>query len=531
MIPEAGVGRTQRWEVFLSRKTTVRLGLLAFTLFYFTDVCLRASAKYFWYDELLTLYFSRLPDLHSLWGALQTGLESNPPGFHLLTRATESIFGEGLIATRLPEIVAFWVLCLCLFKFVERRAGALAGFVAMTLPMLTGAYFYAYEARPLILVVSCASIALLCWDQAVGVARDKRWLFGFSGALLTAFMLHCYAILLVIPFGITKCCRDIRDRRIDWPFWFALTVPLIPALLLYLPLLRAFRSSSEGTDFSTFYGAVWPEVIKFYSLLLLPCTAVILLAFPLFAWDSTMTRSEARSDAYQFTWSDALLCLGFVALPAFGVLVGQIVHSPYFGRYFLSAVLGLCIPFAIITGVSRNCKWLVSVILLTIVFGITLNFCRLLRHRLTGTGEALEEPSTKYELSTTVGRPLETYPFIGQLSRDTKPIAVLEPLDFLYLLQYAPQLTPRLYYIHSSERDESLKGLRAFRRWSPVKYNPVLLGPDFVRLHPDFYIYSDLVHIEEFHRLCRLAAVESFQAQGKHFLAHMDGMRPANSQR
>ncbi|HEX4164461.1 MAG TPA: glycosyltransferase family 39 protein [Bryobacteraceae bacterium] len=506
----------------------MRLSLLAFSLFYFADVCLRASAKYFWYDEILTLYFSRFPNLHSLWGALQTGLESNPPGFHLLTRASETVFGEGLIATRLPEIVAFWVLCLCFFKFVERRAGAPAGFIAMSLPMLTGAYFYAYEARPLIIVVAFAAIALLCWDNALGGYRDKRWLFGFSFALLTAFMLHCYAILIVIPFGIVELVRNVKNRRIDWPFWIALTAPLIPATLLYLPLLKAFRKAAQGTDFSTFYGAVWPEVIKFYGFLLLPCAAILLLALSLFARDRVMTRAATRTEISQsyFTWSDALVCLGFAALPAFGVILGQIVHSPYFGRYFLSAIIGFCIPFAITAGAGRNKRWIVPVLLCAIVFGLGVNFARLVRHRMTGTGETLEEPSTKAYLSTTAGKPLNSYPLVTHLDGDSKPIAVLEPTDFLYLLQYAPQLASRLYYIHSSDRDESFRGLRAFRPWSPVKYNPVLAGPQFIRLHPDFYIYSDVLHIEEFYRLSHLASIQAFQAREQHFLASMQAKTP-----
>ena len=132
----AEVKRLRRHDLFRTRINGAWLAVAAFTILYFADVCLRASAKYFWYDELLSLYFARLPNLHSLWGALQTGIDSNPPGFDLLNRAVRAVFGEGLIAMRLPEIIGFWVMCLCLFKFVERRAGILAGVIAMTLPML-----------------------------------------------------------------------------------------------------------------------------------------------------------------------------------------------------------------------------------------------------------------------------------------------------------------------------------------------------------------------------------------------------------
>src|SRR5690349_18198356 len=199
-VNAVAVGKAKQLRAFWDEKRNIHLGILAFTIFYFTDVCLRASAKYFWYDEILTVYFSRFSSFTQLWGALHSGIESNPPAFHVLTRASEAIFGENLIGTRMPEIVSFWVLCLCLFYFVNRRAGAAAGFVAMMLPMLTGAYFYAYEARPLIILVALGSMALLCWDNAVGLERpitgpNRRWLIGFSFCLLAALMLHCYGVL------------------------------------------------------------------------------------------------------------------------------------------------------------------------------------------------------------------------------------------------------------------------------------------------------------------------------------------------
>src|SRR5579875_327267 len=74
--------------------------LAAFSVFYFADVLLRASEKYFWCDELFTLYLCRASPA-SLWHALQVGMDSNPPLFYALTKASNAIFGEGLIGTRM----------------------------------------------------------------------------------------------------------------------------------------------------------------------------------------------------------------------------------------------------------------------------------------------------------------------------------------------------------------------------------------------------------------------------------------------
>ncbi len=75
--------------------------LIGASLLYFADVFLRASEKYFWFDELLTVYLYRLP-LHSLWQALQAGFDFNPPLLYLLTKASSGLLGDGLIATPAP---------------------------------------------------------------------------------------------------------------------------------------------------------------------------------------------------------------------------------------------------------------------------------------------------------------------------------------------------------------------------------------------------------------------------------------------
>src|SRR5580704_9894593 len=141
--------------------------LFSFSALYFVVTCFCASQKLFWIDELYTLYLSRLPDMTSLWAALKQGVDFNPPLFYILTRLSESLFVEVLIAIRLPEIIGFWVFCLCLFRFVSTRTSVLAGAIAMLFPMVTTAWFYAYEARPHGIVLGFAGIALVCWQSAI----------------------------------------------------------------------------------------------------------------------------------------------------------------------------------------------------------------------------------------------------------------------------------------------------------------------------------------------------------------------------
>ena len=75
------------------------------SLLYFGDLFLKASRKCFWYDELFTVYLCRLPDFKHTWAAVMQGADYNPPVLYLFTRGAERVFGEGLIATRLPPVV------------------------------------------------------------------------------------------------------------------------------------------------------------------------------------------------------------------------------------------------------------------------------------------------------------------------------------------------------------------------------------------------------------------------------------------
>ena len=109
------------------------LAVCCFSLFYFIDIGLRASAKYFWLDELCTVYLCRLPDLGLVHQAVLHGTDFNPPLFYILTRLANAAFGDGLVISRLPAIVGVWLLCVSLFAMVWRRSGWVPGVVAMLL--------------------------------------------------------------------------------------------------------------------------------------------------------------------------------------------------------------------------------------------------------------------------------------------------------------------------------------------------------------------------------------------------------------
>src|SRR6185436_3095753 len=127
-----------RWKVWV---------LAAFAITYLAIASALAWHKLLWNDELFTLYIARLPTNSDIWAFLASGVEQLPPTFHILARMSLNLFGVNPWALRLPEILGIGVMSLCLFVVVSRRSSAAYGLVAMVLPVVTHAFYYATEAR------------------------------------------------------------------------------------------------------------------------------------------------------------------------------------------------------------------------------------------------------------------------------------------------------------------------------------------------------------------------------------------------
>src|ERR1017187_2720902 len=78
----------------------------------------------------------------------------------------KSGWARSCFAIRFPELIGFLAASLCLFHFIRRRTNALYGLVGMLACGITGAYPFAYEARPYGLVLGFCGLALVCWQAA-----------------------------------------------------------------------------------------------------------------------------------------------------------------------------------------------------------------------------------------------------------------------------------------------------------------------------------------------------------------------------
>ena len=465
--------------------------LTGFSVFYFADVCLRASEKYFWFDELGTVYQCRL-SLHGLWHALRAGFDFNPPLLYLLTKIANDLFGEGLIVTRLPEIIGFWIFCLCLFRFVSKRAGPIAGFAAMAIPVFTGAFYYAYDARPHGLVLAFCGLALVCWQESLERRRERIWLAGFSIALFAAFMTHCYAITLAAPFAVAELVKSLGARRIESRRWIALATPVLLAGVIYVPLLRAYHATVGDTGFLNFSPLRWTQIGTFYNFLLAPCILIVLLVLLLLtlnATDGIRYTREAKRQTANSVFLEIVLAVSFLALPVFGLLLALKMHSPFYDRYFMSALAGFCILVGFGIGTGKRAHWMSTVLAGVMACCLVSSVLVVLWHRSQGWPEHLAEPSSGFSSNVSLSGPLVNYPMLLSAAKKGERIVVLWPMDFFYLVNYAPELRGQLYYINWDDHDTFYRVLERIHQYAPVPYHTVSAG-EFYASRDDFMFFG-----------------------------------------
>lgn len=423
--------------------------LILFSICYFVATCYRASRKLFWFDELFTVYISNLPSVGAMWQALLHGADFNPPLLYLLTRWSESIFGHTQLGTRFPEIIGFWIFCLCLFRFVFVRSNALAGLIAMLFPMVTTAYWYSYEARSHGLVLGFCGLALVCW-QGVASKRNRRywWLVGLAASLAAAMLTHSYAFLLLVPIGIGELTRTIFNRHIDWPVWLTIAVSSSTALIS-LPLLHAVHA----TYGSHFFPASLRSITEAYRSLFEPALNVLIISLVLLcanqfirrrSLDGAATRDPFTSSKVQsHEWA---AILGSLLVPFVCFLASRMTGAPMLQRYSLQTVV--CVACLLGLAAARSAA-LGTAIALCLLAQIGADLSRFL------DSHVIPEPSTSIPLSKSYEWFNQRYEWIASDTHANLPVVLLSDLEFSPTFCYAPaEILSRLVYIPTDENGE-----------------------------------------------------------------------------
>ena len=452
-----------------------RFVIAVFSVLFFLGVAGASSLKLLWYDELATLYINRLPSLGQVLSLLYADKDGNPPLFHILSHISLRLFGAHVLALRLPEILGFWTMCVCLYHFVARRSSPLNGVVALLFPCITAAYGYAYEARPYGLVLGFCGLALVFWQRATEPGRRPGALAGLALSLGAAISCHYYAVLLYLPLAVGELVRWGRSKQPDFALWVAAACSASP-LMVFLPLIAQHRQF-KGLFWAK---AQWTDAIGFYSFLLEPAAipAAVMIVVLAVAWKSGSgpKRSDFKMGPVPQEMAAAVT---LAVLPVFAVILGKAATGAFTDRYALPAVAGISLLAGLIPAVYEDSGRRLAAgmaVGLYVSFGITQIFDA--TGLLTGPNDTLARlalPSGSDPPGT--------------------PVVVSDGRVFLQMYQYCPpELRQRLYYLADPAAAVKYTGLGNVdvELTSMASYVPIQVVPyrAFAAAHPRFQLYG-----------------------------------------
>jgi hypothetical protein len=453
------------------------------SLVYFAGAFLKASRKCFWFDELFSVYLCRLPTFNATWTAVTHGADFNPPLFYLLTRGSQRLFGEGLVATRLPAIVGVWLFGVCLFLFVARRTNLISGFIAGTFPLFTLVQYYAYEARAHGLVLGWCGLTLVCWQRVEEGDSKHLWLAGFGLSLLGALLTHVYAVYILFPFALVELYNLHTRRRPNWGIIAAMALPSISVIVtVYLPLFRAFKTSIP----SAFFLASHDSFQRFLVHVIGPSVGVILLSLVLFTLGAVRPAQHSIPLA-SIPPREMVVAVGFACIPLVGSIGCEVSHGPFVDRYFLSSIAGYAIFLGFASSrrlvASWSAKALAGCMFLFLLADVGTTAYLSIKHRLI-----LIEPGSGLFLSTTPKNPLAIYESLST-ENSNLDILVLPHLEYIYLFTYAPSSVVSRLYFGATADDLYRKGYERLAREAHLNLKTTIFD-QFLAIHNKFLVYG-----------------------------------------
>jgi hypothetical protein len=290
-----------------------------------------------WYDELAARWISESVSLSQFVERIRAGVEATPPLYLLIQYVSVHLFGMAEWTGRLPSAIGYAISLTFLYHFVARRLGAIGGAAAMAIMILSGTIYYAQEGRAYGLVFGCAAVAMWAWQQ-YNERESPRYAVLCGAALFLAGSLHYYSVLLSVPFAVAELWRLWQRRRLDWKMVLVTAMPPL-ALLVHLPLIRMMLGSLSNPAYA-WSKPTFAFPYKFWVRAWEPGTLVLVGAVILLAYLWRFRTEEPAETIPPVPDAELALLIGFVLIPAAGVLFAKLVTNAIAPRYVFSAMLG-----------------------------------------------------------------------------------------------------------------------------------------------------------------------------------------------
>jgi hypothetical protein len=421
-----------------------------------------------WFDELFTYYIARQPDLPRLFDAL-SHTDLNPPLIYLLVRLFHSVFGPSELVTRLPSVIAFFVGSGLSFVVLKRRIGVCWGAAAILLFWSTPYFRYATEARPYGLMIGFFSLTLFAYDASRRVPRGRWVVPGIAAGSVGLMLSHVLAPLSLLPFCAAEAARCVVRRRVDWPVWGALLLPMTMGVA-YIPAGRHFQQIlfPKLYQASTLNLAYFFERLGLIYLFPMLITALVALIVGRF--------SRSRNYTIPAGWPGAAWALGVVAVPVAMNFLLMRTGGAFWERYCIAAAMSFY---------------------MMVTMGVA---CLAGRSRAAGLFAALLMAFA----ALSNGYPSDSQTPVASAMRlipNDIPLVAASGLTFLEMDRYDREFQPRLYYMvdraaaieyaHST----IFENMPLLARYFPIRSH-VESYSAFVAAHPHFLVLSRTDYLE-----------------------------------
>ncbi len=448
--------------------------LVPLSVVFWVGAFLVSRTKPLWYDELLSLHAALLPDLGSIWEVTRSGAVAEPPLFAILAHLVLEFVPDPHLGLRLPAAVGIWVLCLCVFRFTRRIAGALCASVAVMTILSTRVAEYIHEGRPYGLLMGCLGVALVSWQEAVEGKHRRLGLLGLAVSLFCAMQTHYYGVLLLFPLALGELIRTVSRKRMDAAVWSALAVGSSSVLML-LPLVGAASDYTQNPWNPVSLGRFLRFPIGLFEQLVPPVLLILGLLGVLRLGRNSLGEGEGRG--VDVSKHELGVIVGLCAFPIVVLATSLLVTDSLSLRYLLPTVVGYAILAAVLllpTGGKRSLVGAVALVSLSVWYCINI----------WGTSNFVSNQRNR------IPHPEALRPYDGE---DRLPIVVANHHRFLQLSYYwQRELRSRLYYLTGREaalqfegKDTGELAVTRLAPWVPLNMRPY---DQFVSQHQKFLL-------------------------------------------
>ena len=464
--------------------------LVGLTVLYAARVFVEAGRR-LWFDELLTYYIAKAPTISDVLNLVKTW-DLSPPTAHLLAHYSMRLFGANAIGVRFPSIVEFYIASLMLLWYVARKVGFPYGVAAVLVLWASPTFYYATEARPYALMSMWFCCLLVSWDIASTAQRRKLALWAVAISGLGLIESHVFAPFSLLPFFAAEVVRSRKRRKLDFPLWLTLLLPLI-GVLGYIPLFKTYKTIHF---YPPLFQASLKKMASFYwhgGLDIVWFAGFALLAALLASRAANKVKAGWRKPEH-FRAADLTLFALLIANPIFLNVILMRDHAPFWPRYCITSIFGFYILFGLFLAAAFRSKPQPGYAAVLLLAGMIL----VLKIAIPAYDKSMHGPA---EGSAALARVKPDLPLVAASGATFVEMGHYEPQATLSRLFYLKDRAAAIRYAHATMFEDLDRFSHAFAL--PGKVEQYV---DFTRDHREFLVLGTFDYPEDW--LLRRLAVE-----------------------